>query len=342
MPDKYRLKRVKPSEVDYADFNPRGETAEDIQRDRTFQQLKDSVYQYGVLVPIVVHRQARAGKKPYRLVDGERRLRAALETKVDRIPAHVATGADPTHDLVEAFHIHMLRKQWTPIAQARALKRLMEELHKRGQPKNADDLLEELRTRTGCTNDELKRLRRAIRFPDSVLQSVEKGELGFSHLVQIEESFVEQIDSNFPELRARIPKKAARQALVDKAKTHTLSTTRALMENIVPVIMRAKQGTPEEGEYAQSLLESFVNKPEMSAEDVLRQYDLRYPPNRDAIDLGKAISDLAENLCAKLPLLGPHALDAFPKLAGGLKRNLRALKQAVTKALQKMERGAHA
>ena len=70
MASKYDLKQIDPNEVEYSRDNPRGEEEEDILKDPEFEQLKDSVYKYGVLVPIVVHLQ-RGKAKPYYLVDGD-------------------------------------------------------------------------------------------------------------------------------------------------------------------------------------------------------------------------------------------------------------------------------
>ena len=90
----YKLTEVSPTEVQFSKQNPRGESPEQIRNDKTFEQLKDSVYKFGVLVPIVVHRLPEGAKKKYILVDGERRLRAALATRTKKIPAHVAEAED--------------------------------------------------------------------------------------------------------------------------------------------------------------------------------------------------------------------------------------------------------
>ena len=130
MPSRYILRQVAPEDVDFDPLNPRGETVEEIAGDPSFQQLKNSVYKFGVLVPIVVHKQEGKGKK-YRLVDGERRLRAALDTGQKRIPAHIATSKDEMSDLEQAFQIHMLRKQWRPVADTRAFRRILKVFRER-------------------------------------------------------------------------------------------------------------------------------------------------------------------------------------------------------------------
>ncbi|MBN1359202.1 MAG: ParB N-terminal domain-containing protein [Sedimentisphaerales bacterium] len=335
MTQRYELKRVPPEDVEYAEFNPRGEKEIEIEADPTFEQLKDSVWKYGVLVPIVVHRQDSG--KPYRLVDGERRLRAALATKVARIPAHIATNETGLDDLVQAFHIHMLRKQWKAVAQAKALKRIMEKMKEQGRLTNSSDLLEELQTATGCTETRLKALRRAIRFPDSVLKSVDDGKLSWSHLIQIEESFIEAVKGKFPELLAEIGTKHARLILVRKAQQKTLTSTRALMENVLPVVTRAD--TDEEKLFAKGLLKEFLDELDMPAEHVLQQYEKKYPRSgRNWTELGKDVLEFAGCLAELLDHVDTKMLKSYPKLTKDVQERLQSLRAKLGTVLRRINR----
>ena len=105
---------IPPNEIDFDDKNPRGETAEQIEEDSSFKELKKSVRHYGVLVPLVT-RKSRKKRKPYKLVDGERRLRAALSENKELVPIHVIEGKE-TDGRILAYNIHMLRKQWTKVS----------------------------------------------------------------------------------------------------------------------------------------------------------------------------------------------------------------------------------
>jgi len=323
MTQRYELKRIPPEEIDYADFNPRGEKEAEIEADPAFEQLKESVWKYGVLVPVVVHRQNSG--KPYRLVDGERRLRASLATGVKRIPAHIATNETDLDDLVQAFHIHMLRKQWKAVAQAKALKRIIEGLKSQGKPIAAGDLLEELRVATGCSETRLKALRRAIQFPEAVLEAVEAGKLNFSHLVQIEESFIEAVKGKFPELLSEIGEKRARQVLVAKARRKTLTSTRALMENVLPVITRAN--TDAEKACARELLRQFIERPDMEAKAVLQQYEKRYPQSgRNWSELGRDVLEFTDCLSELLDGVSTDMLRSYPQLTKEVQQHLQSLR----------------
>jgi len=335
MTQRYELKRIPPEDVDFADFNPRGEKPDEIEADPAFEQLKDSVFRYGVLVPVVVHRQDSG--KPYRLVDGERRLRAALVTKVKRIPAHIATKETGLDDLVQAFHIHMLRKQWKAVAQAKALKRIITDLKEQGKLTRVGDLLEELRVATGCTETRLKALRRAIRFPDTVLKSVDDGKLSWSHLIQIEESFMEVVSNKFPELLAEVGAKQMRLILVTKAQRKTLTSTRALMENVLPVITRAE--TDEEKAYARELLKEFIEQLDMPAEKVLQRYERKYPQSgRNWSELGKDVLEFADFLGELLEGVGPDMLRSYPQLTKEVQGHLQSLRVKLGTVIRRINR----
>jgi len=331
----YPLKLIPPEKVAFSETNPRGESAEEIFKDETFERLKDSVFRFGVLVPIVVHEQKDNVQKPYRLVDGERRLRAALEAKIKRIPAHIAASEDPLDDLVQAVHIHMLRKQWSPVAQARALKRIKSQRQKSGPRMSEQDAAEDLQALTGCSDTKLKSLRRAARYSEAVLEAVEERQLAFSHLVQFEESFVEQIEKHYPDLLTRLGKKEVRESLVEKARQRVLTSSRALMDNVVPVISRAKSA--EEKKCASQILEDFVTNLNMPAEEVLKQYDKKYPPaQEDLLHLCDDIVDSSEVLVAMLIGLRGNALAGFPKVRSRLVKSLDELHKEVAARLKSL------
>jgi ParB/RepB/Spo0J family partition protein len=333
----YPLKTISPREVAFSDSNPRGESEDEILKDETFERLKESVFRFGVLVPIVVHEHKGDPDKPYKLVDGERRLRAALAVGVKRIPAHIASSQEPTDDLVQAVHIHMLRKQWAPVAQARAIRQLISERRRTERGFSEEEVLGELQALTGCTDTKLKSLRRASQYSEKVLSAVEKREINFSHLVQFEESFVEQLEKHYPHLLKKLAKKKVRETLVEKARRKILTSSRALLDNVVPVITRAK--SKEEKAFAAELLESFVGIPDMPAEDVLKRFEKKFPKAKeDVLKLIEEITDLAENVVALLDQLNAHDLASFPPKARAFEKSLSEVRRAASAKLRAVAR----
>jgi ParB family chromosome partitioning protein len=284
---KYKLQEISPNDVKFSTQNPRGESPKEIQSDKSFEQLKDSVAQFGVLVPIVVHIAEKDVGKKYILVDGERRLRAALDANVEEIPAHIATSEDRMGELVQAFHIHMLRKQWKPVAIALAFRRIRRELKKKKKWKSDRELLRELQAMTGCTNKQLEDLQRTVHYPAGVLEDVTAGKMLWSHLVQFEASFVEQLEQHYSGLLKKLGKQEVRRVLIEKAQQKVIETTRDLMTKIVPIVQRAK--TSEQKKFVESLFEKFITDINISPEFVKRTYDKTFPPSKDQLELAKEI-----------------------------------------------------
>jgi ParB/RepB/Spo0J family partition protein len=337
MTEQYRLKQVSPKEVRFNKQNPRGESEEVIKNDSTFEQLKDSVSKFGVLVPIVVHEKSGAdGKNYYTLIDGERRLRAALDTNTEKIPAHVAGSQDRMGELIQAFHIHMLRKQWKPISVAKAFKNIKDELKKQGKYKGDKEFLKELRSQTGCSNKQIEELERAIKYPTNVLDDVSGGKLLWSHLVQFEASFVEQLRQHYPELLTRLGIEKIREILVNKAKQGVIGTTRDLIENILPIVQRAK--TAKEMNLAEKLLEQFIKTPDMSPEIVKLFYDKIYPPQKDQLALASEIINKCELLSPMIDQIEVSQIISFQEKAVELRKSLDLLRNNLTTTLRKLNR----
>ena len=336
MARKYDLRMISPEEVEFSDLNPRGESPEEISGDESFERLKESVYEFGVLVPIVVHKQGTANrKKPYRLVDGERRLRAALETRAEKIPAHVAPSKTPTDDLIQAVHIHMLRRQWSQVAQTRAIRRIMRDPRYKSPGMSEADRLEKLQELTGCTDTRLKSLRRAAMYSERVLKEVDNGQIKFSHLVHNEESFVEQLEKHYPALLKELGKGKVREVLVQKARQDVLKT-RALMENVVPVVARAKSKT--EKTYAGRLLKKFIETEDMSAEQVLKAFEKKFPTaQEDVLRQCETITERSEELHDLIGQLHAGQLASFPKAATTLKKGLAELRTAIVNKLRRIK-----
>jgi len=332
----YQLKQISPKDIAFNKQNPRGENEDEIRRDKTFEQLKDSVAQFGVLVPVVVHEAKGSGRKKYVLIDGERRLRAALVTNTEKIPAHIASSKDKMGEHIQAFHIHMLRKQWKPIAITRAFKRIKKELEEKEKGKSDKELLQELQAYTGCTQKQLEDLGRAFHYSDKVLNDVENGSLRFSHLVQFEASFVEQLSQHYPKLLTKLGKQKVRKVLVEKARQKVIGSTRDLIDNMLPVFQRAK--TAKERKLAEALMENFINLPDMAPEIVKLFYDKTFPPPKDQLELANEILKTCDLLNPMIEQIETSQIISFNKKSKELKKALELLRTTVSKKLRQLEK----
>lgn len=93
--------------------------------DEELQELTESIKTHGILQPLVVTMSA-GEKSEYILVVGERRLRAAQLAGLTEVPAILANYTD--RELAEVALVENLqRKDLTPIEEAIAFKKLLEE-----------------------------------------------------------------------------------------------------------------------------------------------------------------------------------------------------------------------
>lgn len=138
------------------------------------EELAESIRSKGVLQPVVVRKKAgseRTGGGEYELVCGERRLKAALLSGLDKIPAVVKEVA--RGDLLEwALIENIQREDLNPLEEARAFERLMTE---RGL--SQEDVAKRIgKNRTTVTNTV-----RLLRLPEEVLGLVREGRLSAGH-----------------------------------------------------------------------------------------------------------------------------------------------------------------
>jgi ParB/RepB/Spo0J family partition protein len=100
-------------------FNPR----DSVEQARV-DELADSMRQHGPLVPLIV---APNGDQGYRLIAGERRLRAAAKAGVEEVPVIVRVTADDGESLELALVENIAREALNPVEEAVGFKRLMDE-----------------------------------------------------------------------------------------------------------------------------------------------------------------------------------------------------------------------
>ena len=103
--------------IDRNPYQPRREIDE-----QELERLAASIREHGVLQPIVV---ARYGAR-YRLIAGERRLRAAELAGLERIPA-VVRDADEVAQLELALVENLQRADLNPLEEARAFRQLVDD-----------------------------------------------------------------------------------------------------------------------------------------------------------------------------------------------------------------------
>ncbi|MCK4250363.1 ParB/RepB/Spo0J family partition protein [candidate division WOR-3 bacterium] len=296
--NKYKIKEVDPILIKINPGNVRDENEEEIESDESFQRLKESVAEFGVLVPLVV-RPYRRGNKQFILVDGERRLRAALATNQKTVPVHIVDKLKKD-EVLYSFQIHMLRKEWTLTAQARALEKIIKDTEAEFGKQRGEDLFDIVQEKTGYSDNRLRdhfRVLRYIKVNRKILEDIDdaKTNLKFSHLVQLEASFVEQLEGMFPEVIKKYGLESIRRKLLDKVKLGIIGSTREPINKLLPLFLQAT--TKEKSEYLKKLIFNFLDDKNKSPDDLFRRFELKFPISKE--DLVKLVG-VAENKMEEL------------------------------------------
>jgi ParB/RepB/Spo0J family partition protein len=127
-------------------------------RSGEFEELVQSIGQYGVQVPISVYRKGRH----YVLIDGERRWRCCVKLNMKTVPALVQAKPDSLTNLLLMFNIHALREQWDLLTIAMKLPRVMDLLARRLKRQPTE---RELRDQIGVSLAVIRRSKLLIDLP---------------------------------------------------------------------------------------------------------------------------------------------------------------------------------
>lgn len=130
--------------------------------------LTESVKTSGIIQPLLV-RPLPDGA--FELIAGERRLRAAREAGLERVPVVIRDPGEEER-LQQALIENMVREDLNPVEEARACEALVRDL---GLSK------QELARRVGRSRPALSNLIRLLELPDEVLELIEAGELSEGH-----------------------------------------------------------------------------------------------------------------------------------------------------------------
>lgn len=129
--------------------------------DDALDELADSIREKGILQPLVVTKTG-AG---YELIAGERRLRAAARAGLESVPVIVKKDLD-AGELVELALIENIqREDLTPLEQARAYQRLVDEHHY---------TQEQVAKRLGKSRASITNTIRLLALPDAVRDALER------------------------------------------------------------------------------------------------------------------------------------------------------------------------
>ncbi|MBU0700274.1 ParB/RepB/Spo0J family partition protein [bacterium] len=156
------IREIKIGEIVPGEYQPRRCFDPEKQR-----ELVESIMEKGVIQPIIV----RPSKDGYELVAGERRLRAAHEAGLERIPAIVREMSN--EDALEIGLIENIQRQdLNPMEEAEAFQQLIREFHL-----TQDSLAKKVgKDRSSVTNS-----LRLLKLPKPIQEEVSKGTISMGH-----------------------------------------------------------------------------------------------------------------------------------------------------------------
>lgn len=143
-------------------FQPRKEWSRE-----EIASLARSILSQGILQPLVVR---RAGGD-FQLIAGERRLRAAREAGLEKVPV-IVRQADDQQMLALALVENIQRRDLGPVEKAEAFSRLSQEF---GLTQ------EEMGDRVGMSRSSVANFQRLLELPDKVLDLLRRGKLSMGH-----------------------------------------------------------------------------------------------------------------------------------------------------------------
>jgi ParB family chromosome partitioning protein len=138
--------------------------------DGDLERLAESIRRHGVLQPVVVRRAPVGAAKPYELVVGERRWRAAQRAGRSTIPALVQ-DVEPQDLLEVALVENVQRRDLNPIELAHAFRALLAAGHTQ----------DEVGQRVGLDRSTVANHLRLLELPKELQEDVELGSLSVGH-----------------------------------------------------------------------------------------------------------------------------------------------------------------
>ncbi len=242
-------------------------TEKQIINEPQFAILVSSIEKYGILEPLIVKKD-ESNTSTYILIDGERRLRAALASKQAEVPVLVAE--DDIDGRILAYQVHMLRKDWDKPAETKAIKKIINDF-RNGNPDITD---EEIRqkiieiTANSHKQHDLSDILKLIKYDDKIIEKAISKELNMSYLVQIESSFINPLKKYYLGVCNKYGENKIREILIEKAIDGKLVNTRFLMDKF-KVVFSDSEKKPE----IEKILITFLNKKNKSIKKTLEEYE---------------------------------------------------------------------
>ncbi len=158
-----RIAFVEISKIGHNPYQPRKDFDQ-----TSLEELKNSIIQHGVIQPVTV-RRSMAG---YEIISGERRLRAAIESGLSKIPAYIMEEVSDIEMLEMALIENVQRENLNPIEIANGYNRLIEECN----------LTQEVvAKKVGLDRTTITNFIRLLKLPEKIQESLRNKDIMMGH-----------------------------------------------------------------------------------------------------------------------------------------------------------------
>jgi len=267
------LQLLELSKIVPNNLNPRGPNVRE--NDPHRENLKESIAEFGILVPLVVR---PIGRDKYELIDGERRYWIAQSLKLLHVPVFIIGGKlDQTALLQRMFQIHMNRDQWDAVQQCKASESLYAQL----QDKHKSDLqglITDFAKFTGTDRRTARNRVQFLRWPRTIKDEIYRDPSkhnSYWYVVEIEDKIVEPAQKNYPEYFAKVEVDDVRRFLYRKWEAKIV---RAAVEVRQAAVIVRSQIKPRRGrKEAIGLLDRLVKDVEFTYEEAFKEFARKFP-----------------------------------------------------------------
>lgn len=336
-----KLTHISLSKVEPNPENPRGI---DIQtQDDKLANLKDSISQFGVLVPLVV---SKRGDK-YLLIDGERRYWACKALNLTELPAFIIDekgDLDDSQILFRMFQIHHNREQWGPVQQCRALEAEYRRVVRQPSIRSLSDeraklcaVAEELVTSTGIEMRTALSRVHFLRWPLRVKQRLynDPEERGYWYICEIEEKIIIPAMTNYPEYFEAVPVDEVRADLFEKLEHHSVVKSTEV-RRVAPYFRTALPKEADKKKVRKVLSELQTNK-EMTYSEAQDELLKALPDFQDREPVSpRKLESMLTRLCLAVEDFDVAAIGTAKRRGKATRRELQRAVTRLSAALQNL------
>ena len=188
--------------------------------EQSLDELRSSIQHVGILVPLIVYENPESPGW-FVLLDGERRLRCALELALDRVPVNTIPAPNQLDNILRMFNIHAVREEWPLIAISISLRDVI--------VYSGEDRESRLSELTGLPRATVRRAKKLLQLPIDELERIKaEAHLDRNRQIHREDLYIEVVDAvsaverGFPEIAIETQRPTMIRRLVEKRETGSL------------------------------------------------------------------------------------------------------------------------